>query len=169
MRALVLLTVLFSLPSAHAFNWRRCKTIFEKARPYKSKETNLFHITTGQTSQNTTQSSIEASSSTTSYLSSFGKCKAIGAAETRRLYFVAATGRELQWQLAEGHGEHVAALSDLYGCAAWLRPEFGRVLKAHHSKIFSAVEPDAGDVTASITETVKGVALLKNHCQLELI
>ncbi len=169
------LILFFILPAllpatSHAFKWDKCKKVYSKWDITPSKSKNVGVMVLEASVQITSQVSTQSSTSTTSYVSSSGECKAFGMAEAERHQYIAETMTELKAEAAEGQGEHVESLATLYGCSATVRPQFYEMMKSNHAKIFSnEISSSTGLVTRQITDTVMNDQVLRQNCNLEKI
>lgn len=166
---LALILVLCSF-SSEAYNDRRCKSMFMNSRKDFQKG-NYIDYLGGQLGVTTSDLTTNRGMSTTSYISSTGKCRAFGMAERERIFYVARTQNELRMELAEGKGEYLGSLATLYGCNQEGSVHFGRELRSKYSTIFSSngSEINPVDLTERMTDTVVGSAILNRNCNIELI
>ncbi len=137
-----LLPLIFSTPSAWAYNAKNCSEKIIYPKPItKDNFSNAMAMTT-----------IGSSSSTTSYVSSTGPCKAFGSLEKQREFYIASNFVEIKKQAAQGGGEYVDALSSYYGCKGDSRA-LPKALKSHYAEIFN----DKSDLqlASSVDESVK--------------
>ncbi len=117
------LTLILATLNAMAYNSKNCaeKIIYQSAVKQKN-----FSAYMGQ-------ATIGSSSSSTSYVSSTGPCKAFGQIRYERTYMIANAWGELKGQAAKGSGEHLQALSSLYGCNS--QDQFSKFVNSHYSQI----------------------------------
>lgn len=174
MRFLFIVAVLVLPLKSYAFKWDQCKKGVYKPiqiTPPQSKDIGsaIFEMSI----QFTSAASFQASTSSTSYVSSTGACRAFAMAEEERYHYVAETQTELQMEAASGQGEHVTALAELYGCKDQAKGEFARMLKTNHEKIFSSSTMNDGTKAAHVTERITGEVIgsqsLSESCNLEKI
>lgn len=165
------LFLFIALPNtAHAFKWDKCKKVYQSWGPKQIQGKDLPEIVLNLTSQFTSEATMQSTTSTTSFVSSTGDCKAFAKAEEERFTYIAGTFTELKMESAEGQGEHVTSLAALYGCSPQARPQFIEMLKKNHSQIFS---DDSAAGSAAVTERITGQLLntkiLRQSCNLETI
>lgn len=170
MRFILVAIVAFSSFSLHAYNNNRCKSLFINSRKNFEKG-NYIDYLTGQLGVTTSDSTTNRGMSTTSYVSSTGKCRAFGMAEKERIFYVAKTQNELQMEVAEGKGDYLNSLATLYGCNEKGSSHFGKEMKAKHSIIFGDQGPflNPVDLTERMTDTVLESEILKRNCNIALI
>jgi hypothetical protein len=165
-----LFLVLLSATPSFAFKWSQCKGLYKQKDKQITGKGNFGQELLGITSQTTSESTSDAFGSTTSYISSTGKCAAFAKAEEQRIRYVAETMVELQMELAEGQGEHVSSLATLYGCNNKAKLRFNDVMKANHPKIFmGGSDQHPVDVMQRMTETLVNTDILQSNCDLEQI
>lgn len=168
---LLILPLLMTVPNAaHAFKWSKCKAVYKSWGNIKLKGKNLGEAIVNVSVEMSSEKTSQSSSSTTSYVSSTGDCAAFAKAEEERNRFIANTITELKMESAEGYGEHVESLAQLYGCSAKVKPQFADMLKSQHGRIFPvSTSDDSGAVTKRITEELIHHEVLRDNCNLGLI
>lgn len=176
MKHILVLAILLSSSSTFAYNWRRCKAYAFKPskssrKPLSGNIVSDLMATTSEGSINSSlDKSIGSSSSTTSYVSSTGACKAFGMAHTERVHYVAGTKTELQREMAEGKGEHFTTLASLFGCNDIGKKSFNGALRARHSQIFNTLTIGSEEaMTVEMTEAVADSETLSANCNPEII
>ena len=159
MRALVLvaLTALISfwIPTAHAFDQDKCGDLFprvdDKYPPYYSP---LYTFTMFP--------------STTSYVSSWGKCSMYG--DTRaieRNKFVASEYEQISREAAQGGGESVATLASLSGCPSEKKVEFSHALQSQFTRVFKGPRESQPEAFGSrVDDVIKSHTELSKSCVL---
>ncbi|MBX7231173.1 MAG: DUF3015 domain-containing protein [Bdellovibrionales bacterium] len=157
-------------PSAHAFKWSKCKNVYKPWPITESKSKNIGNIFVEYFAQLTSQATSQSSTSTTSYVSSTGDCKAFAKAEEERHMYIAETMTELKMESAEGQGEHVTSLATLYGCDQSVQTQFIEMLKENHGQIFSNVSSENSlAIKDRITDHLSRSKVLTHSCNLERI
>jgi hypothetical protein len=162
MKVFILFSLLFVTLSARAkINWKECDRLYDGI--YKdgaSKDSNvvlralnnaLAAMTTG------------GPSSSSSYVSSSGKCKGTAQIEFERYEFVFRASGALDKQIAQGGGDYVEALAFLYGC----EPQASRLagaLRANFGAVFE--NPDPKNTVMAIEHVISSDHDLAARCEI---
>ena len=167
---LFIIFFVFSLPS-FSYNWSKCKAAYFKPdKPADITKGKILEITTQDISKSTSKITTESFTSTTSYVSSTGECRAFGMNDLERVQYIAETHFELQLEIAQGAGDHIVSLATLYGCNDQAKLQFNKIMKNNHSQIFTnKIKNDPISLKNNITDVVIDNVLLRDNCNPELI
>lgn len=128
MRRLILFFLPFYSVSALAFDEGKCGDLFPKLGDSHPPYFSIFYTST-------------MVPSTTSYLSSWGKCSMYGSRQTLRTQYIATHQPTLELEAARGEGEHVETLARLSGCTDNEQSRFNEKLRLNFKEIFASSQP----------------------------
>ncbi len=141
-----------SILTTHAFNQDHCGDLFPKIEdhhpPYLSP---LYTFTMVP--------------STTSYLSSFGKCSMYATNEIRNR-FVERYYADLSREAAQGEGEYLSLLRELSGCSAKQKQNFNKAVQAHFDTLFTQPDKMPPNFSEQLNKAIQESPDLSAHCQM---
>jgi hypothetical protein len=138
-----------------AFDEEKCGDLFPKSgdahRPYMSP---IYSFTLVP--------------STTSYISSFGKCAMYSKVSPgQRELFIAKSYDQISTQAAQGGGEHMETLALLSGCSSEKTKQFSSLMKSNYDRVFrKASHADSKDLALQIDELISKNDELSKSCTL---
>lgn len=149
--SLLILALLLSTHSAHAFNKDRCGRLFPQADgdhpPYYSP----IYVST-------------MIPSTTSYFSSFGPCGMYADGQGIRSAFLEKMLPEIQADAARGGGQYVEAFGTLSGCSADGGRAFGSVMQRHFESVFLQPHARTREILQRVDDLLRTEPSLNKSC-----
>lgn len=159
-------SIVFAGLSAHAVRFEKCVAKSMKSADGKHKSTRSF---TKWLNRITLQTSVSASFSTTSFVSSIGDCGAFAVFKVRE-QFIAENFDQIREESARGEGEYLAALASLSGCDSQLAQEkFQSVVRAKFSNLYfpseAFLQPD--QLGRQVDNVIQSDSTLNHMCQFK--
>ena len=151
-KVLVLFVLFFGAGSAFAFNWDECKKIYNPSGAGAGGKLLVF------TFQISTETTSQSGSSTTSYVSSTGKCSALAPdkSEQSKAFFFE-NYEEIKADAARGEGEYLISFVSLLGCNKMESTNLIKSLQMGYSSVYS------GDDIPVAYENMEHLTF--THCQ----